>query len=248
MSRFSNVVAMLTEAKRLIGTMLDKQEDEAFRMRLQTNIQRDIDYLNLLTGTGDLTPVEKVSLPPATTIGGQPINKPRKVTRDDLEPEERKVVTLREKIETLYPQFLNIETKDLLLNYDELVIRGVAKKAKMKVTKDEPAELTLDFIEEIKTEIRHLDEKEQGKNSSTDSIPEPVEGEQVADTVDENQSSTGEPGPLDDDTMGEWDEPEEKQPETENAAPLLENKEAKTENSAPTAAKPTKKSEPKKGK
>lgn len=152
---YKNVTAILSHAKLAINEELANDSDaQHHRLKIEASLNREIEYINLITGIGDVTSDQKVSPGPATTMGGQPIKRPpAKLTSEDLEPNPRKVVELRDRVEALWHTFVTRDSRELLQEVDDTTIRGVAKKAKMKVTKDDPETITLDFIEEIKNNI-----------------------------------------------------------------------------------------------
>lgn len=154
MGSYKKVIDILTRAKEDVTATLTHPDDEHHRLKIESAIQKNIEYLALLTQTVSPETEKPPSPGPATTIAGQKIPERQNVKRSDLEPGEAKVQLLRAQVEELYTQFLQIESLELLKQYDDNLIRGVAKKAKMKVTKEEPEEITLDFIEEIKENIR----------------------------------------------------------------------------------------------
>lgn len=153
---YKNVSAILSAARDDINRELaNDPEASHHRLKIEADLNRLIEYLNLITGIGDSNPAQKIDPGPATTIGGQPIKRPPSpMTAEDLEPDQRKVEELRLRVETLWNTFVTSENKDILKEVDDTTIRGLAKKAKMKVTRDYPEKVkTLQFIDELKDAI-----------------------------------------------------------------------------------------------
>lgn len=162
---YKQVIDLLTETKAKINALLKGKNDEHHRLKAESDLQRLITYLSLLTNTQATNGQPETQVfGPATTIGGKPIQMKEHVSREQLEPKEEQVRVLRDKVESTYSKFLTIESIDLLKNYDNNVIRGVAKKAKMKVTKEQPETITLAFIEEIKKNIIDMENRNQANH------------------------------------------------------------------------------------
>lgn len=152
---YKNVAQILASARDAINQELQNDSDASHhRLKLEASLNREIEYINLLTGIGDVVPDKKPAIGPATTMGGQSIKRPpAKQTSEDLEPEPRAVVELKARVEALWNTFVTRDSKEILKEVDDTTIRGIAKKAKMKVTKQDPEEITLKFIDEIKDAI-----------------------------------------------------------------------------------------------
>lgn len=165
-----------------LNAILVGPEDEMHRLKLSQSLQHEADYLLLVTGAGDLTEnKDAVVLGPATTIGGRPIAKLPRITERDLKPSDDAVLNLKEQVESALVYFgPDSDAAGILANIPDLVVRGVAKKAGLKVTKDQPKELTVEFIDEIKAallakglvpSIRAEDKDLQEKYLSEKSLP-----------------------------------------------------------------------------
>jgi len=160
MNKYEKVLGVLKETMADVNRLLNDPEDENHRMKLVTELQRSHDFLALVTVSGDAGQGVHEKFGPAKTIGGKKIEYKANTKPEDVKPDEFKVGKLKDKVESLFASFLTIDTEDLLKNYEDIVIRGVAKKAKMKVTKDSPEKLTIDFIDEIKLEIMTEQERQ----------------------------------------------------------------------------------------
>jgi len=161
MSKYAEVIDILKDSQSKIGKLLSDPIDENHKLKIQTELQRAMDFLSLVTGLGDADAPTMVILGPARTIAGKKIEYKENTRPEDVMPDEFRLQKLKDKIDSLYDSFLTIDSKDLVKNYEDTVIRGVAKKAKMKgITKDNPVKLTIDFIDEIKAEIKSEKERQ----------------------------------------------------------------------------------------
>lgn len=151
---YKQVIDILAGAKKTIESLLPHPQDEHNRLKITSDLERNIKYVSLLTNTPSVHDEAPVVLGPAKTIGGKKISVNQKVKLSDLEPNEQKVNVLRGKVEESYGRFLKMETLHIKNEFKDNVIRGVAKKAMMKVNKEDPETITLEFIEEIKENIR----------------------------------------------------------------------------------------------
>jgi hypothetical protein len=71
---------------------------------------------------------------------------PEKVkSADEIAAEE-----LKEKVDALEPLFTKIESDKILDEHSELVIRGIAKRAGLPVTEDNPKKIDVKYVDEIK--------------------------------------------------------------------------------------------------
>jgi hypothetical protein len=149
--QYKAVAAILKNTIASINELLNDPQDELHKLSITNDLQRTHDKLLLLTGTGDLESGKSTVLGPAKTIGGVAISKQRRFTEADLVPSDDKVFKLKQDIDAALVYFNpNASAEGILTNMPDLIIRGVAKKAGLKVSKDEPKELTVEFIEEVK--------------------------------------------------------------------------------------------------
>jgi hypothetical protein len=134
-----------------LNAILTEPEDELHRLKLGQTLQREADYLLLITGAGDATENKGSVLGPATTIGGKPIGKLPRITERDLRPSDDKVLALKDQVEAALLYFgPNGSSEGILANIPDMIIRGVAKKAGLHATKQDPELLTVEFIDQIK--------------------------------------------------------------------------------------------------
>lgn len=153
MSNHKNVIAILKKAQSDIASELSGPQDQNHALRIHAILEKEINHLGLLTGTHDGSTAPTAKLQPATHILGEEIKAPVAATKPDLEPAAAEVETLKQRVEEAYPKFLNDTSKDIAKDWEDIVVRGVAKKAGLKVTKDEPKTITIKFVEEIKAAI-----------------------------------------------------------------------------------------------
>lgn len=185
--KYRQVINILNQAKSDVLALLSAPEDEMHRIRIGTGLTNMGQHLGLTTGTDGAEVPTAQTLGPATTIGGKPLMKAVPVKKEDTNPKDEMVKVLAGKVESLYDQFLTIDSKELLLKYEDLVLRGVAKKAHLKVTKDDPEVLTLEFIEEIKAsigEINALNDKNGGQKGTAEEIDLDNMGEENDDETE----------------------------------------------------------------
>lgn len=153
--QYKAVAAILQQAITSVNAILNSPDDELHRLSVTNDLERSHNKLLLLTGTGDLEAQQSVVLGPAKTIGGQPIKKLRTFTEADLVPSDDKVFKLKQDIEDALVYFgEDLNNGSILANIPDMIIRGVAKRAGLKVTKDQPKELTLEFIDDVKAALR----------------------------------------------------------------------------------------------
>jgi len=151
MADYKKVVSILQDAKDRLASELTEPQDQNHKIRLQHALDREINHISLVTGTGvvvDAAP--RTKLGPATSIAGEKIERPKLVVARDLEPKDEKLELLRKQVNETYGIFLTTENKELLKH---VVLKGVAKKAGLNV-KDLPAKLNTKAIEEIKAAIK----------------------------------------------------------------------------------------------
>jgi hypothetical protein len=167
-NKYIQVVKVLQMAKDEIANILTSPDDEMHLIWLTNALKQNIERVNLATGVGDLDTEVPVGLQRATTIGGKPLQFPKKIAKGDISPSAEKVNVLRGKVEQAFQEFPSQPAKQILKDYEENVIRGVAKKAQMKVTADDPAKITLPFIDKIKKEIKVFTEKQTAAEAGAD--------------------------------------------------------------------------------
>jgi hypothetical protein len=153
-SKYQAVSDVLKAAQSQINVLLSDNEDELHRLHIVQVLQQQSNRILLITGTGDLSAQQTTTLGPARTIGGKPIEKVRRFAESDLVPADDKVYQLKKNVKSALLYFgPNASAEGILANIPELIIRGVAKKAGLQVTKDEPKELTVEFIDQIKVAL-----------------------------------------------------------------------------------------------
>lgn len=153
MTTHQQVINILQTAKADIKALLTSEHDQHHALRLAHNLDNLTHSFALLTGTA--TGNESAQTPklgPATTIAGEKIVRAHQAKAEDLEAKDEKVALLKKQVEDVYKTFLTTTNEDLL-KVDPMVLRGVAKRAGLKVTKDEPKQLNVNFILDVKKAI-----------------------------------------------------------------------------------------------
>lgn len=173
MSKYLKVAEVLIRLKELISEELIAPEDEMHKLRLMGVLQREADFIKLITQSGDIDTGTTANLGPATSIGGVPISKVKKFTEEDLIPSDDKVHQLKKKVEKAWNDIPGMDPASVLAAYEDIVIRGVAKKAGMFVNKDQLPVISVQDIEGLQDRIAFLENQNKQPGSIT-SEPEPV--------------------------------------------------------------------------
>ncbi|SHK93117.1 hypothetical protein SAMN05444266_101626 [Chitinophaga jiangningensis] len=88
---------------------------------------------------------------PITNFMGDEISRPELLTKEDLSPDEARKAEFIRKVDMLLAQFTTMDPAGILSAYtmpeDQLVVRGVAKRAGIDDYRDRPVDLR--FIEDI---------------------------------------------------------------------------------------------------
>lgn len=150
------VLNILKGAQDQVKEILSAPEDAAHLLRITTTLEREMNIFSLVTGTNN--PQAQPSQPPlkpAATLMGEKIKSIAASTKPaDLVPPKQAVDDLTAKVEDAYTRFADMTAEDILDKEEDLVIRGVAKKAGIKgVSKDNPKKVTLEFVKDIKEKI-----------------------------------------------------------------------------------------------
>lgn len=149
------VVAIISKAKVDINELLSAKEHHMLLIGLNANLDKMANRVNFLSGSSVST-TGQAHFPPVTNFMGEEITLPKAIEKDDLEPGEADRLTFIDKVERLYAEFLSIPIDGILNAYtipeDQLVVRGVAKKAGIEGYADR--EFTVKFMEEIAEGIK----------------------------------------------------------------------------------------------
>ncbi|MVT11367.1 hypothetical protein [Chitinophaga tropicalis] len=153
-----------------------------------------------------------VEFPPITEFMGEEIKYAKKIEKADLTPAEADRQDFIKKVEQLYAQFDSITPEGLLHGYtlpeDQLVIRGVAKRAGVEDYADR--DIDIYFLEDIAAAIR--------QNAAADAKQQEIERQLAQGTVVTN--------PQDTEGGQDSDEEEDDDDETIPSAPAVEGTEA----------------------
>jgi hypothetical protein len=121
-----------------------------------SNLTQLINKLNFMTGRQTAS-TPAVEHPPITNFMGEEITYANKINKADLTPAQADREAFIDKVERLYTQFDTITPQGLLNSYtlpeDQLVIRGVAKRAGVEDYEDRT--IDEDFIEDIAIAINN---------------------------------------------------------------------------------------------
>jgi hypothetical protein len=151
--KYKQVIDILAKAKTDAKELLTSPEDEVHELHISHTLQTEINRLALLTNTGQVESSPHQKLEPATTILGSKIELAAPTAPEDLKAKKSKVDELKEKVDEAYELFPQKTNEEILSNMDDLVVRGVAKKAGLKISKDSPEKLDSAFIDQIKEAI-----------------------------------------------------------------------------------------------
>jgi hypothetical protein len=172
-AELTEILNSLTRAHDEIAAV-HNQEMLLVRNKILQNLKREIDILKLQLGiepdihaptviNPHAGPIKKIFGRDVTTPSGRPadVNKPFHQTPEDVAFAELKL-----KADELYPRFLGTSSDHLLDSVSDIEIRAVAKKAGLPVTEHNPARITTEYIETIKTAIQ-----QQNSASVEDDLP-----------------------------------------------------------------------------
>lgn len=153
MNKHEQVIDELSTAKSNIDRILSDPDDQHHKLRMGNAIQREINYLAMITGNATAGEQPSQILGPATHIGGQKINYPDRTKSEELKTDDQSLTELREKVETAYTEFPSKTSEEILAEYDDIIIRGVTKKSGIPINKDKPKVLSVKFVDGIKKAI-----------------------------------------------------------------------------------------------
>lgn len=147
----------LKEAREKIEAV-DNDELSTLKARIMGSLKRDETALRF--NAEEDMPSEKSKEPePLRSMFGKKISEYGQQVRDVNKPiitgpTDAEKSELRAKVDEVYLRFADADPTVLLDTLDELIIRGVAKKAGMLVTENDPARITLQFVEKIVAEVK----------------------------------------------------------------------------------------------
>lgn len=159
MSKHQQAIDLLLKTKDGVKSILSDPIDQNHALRIDSDLQKIINTLSLTTGHGGFV-TEKASTPgPATTFMGEKLEKQTVTPPEAIKPTPDQVNQLKDQIEVAFKSFPDTDSEQILSTVDEVVIRGVAKKAGVKgISKDNPKEITVVFIDEVKETIKKSSE------------------------------------------------------------------------------------------
>lgn len=151
------VIGKINALKESIKKDLAERELEPFLIRCENSLDTMARALNvaiggeieqLNNGNSDFIPV------PLTSVLDMATNAPVKTTDADVNPRQAEIDKIKAEVNDVYNSILQREPKEILEGTDELILRGVAKKAGLNVDANNPENLSVEFIKEIQTAIQ----------------------------------------------------------------------------------------------
>lgn len=212
MSRFIEVVKILDQARLDATSLLTHKDDEMLRLSVDGGLKNMINRLKLLSGTGDMQDEAPRRLGPAQTIGGKPIRKIPETKKSDLYPSNDRLDAFKDDIQKAYDDILNHEASVALVRFKDVVLRGLAKRVKMLVGKDNPPVLSEGFVQEIQSRIA-AEQKEiriKAKEQAAGAAKEPAPKEPVLDNINKLHEPIGNQGEIKDQNPAGLPEDKEK--------------------------------------
>lgn len=102
---------------------------------------------------------------PLTYVLGEAINEIKPLSADTAKPSSADINKLKQEVQEAYGGFVERNSESILANMEDMIIRGVAKKAGMDVTSIDPEIITIEFIDSIKEAIKNKYAVEVAKES-----------------------------------------------------------------------------------
>jgi uncharacterized protein YnzC (UPF0291/DUF896 family) len=143
--------------------LLTEPELEPFLIRCENSLETMSRALNVAIG-GDIEPLSAIAgngefIPqPLTAVLDMAVNKVEKTNIDDINPRQAEIEKIKAEVKNVYKSMLEREPKDILEGTDELILRGVAKKAGLNVDANTPETLSVEFVKEIQLAIQNKNE------------------------------------------------------------------------------------------
>jgi hypothetical protein len=163
---FAKASEVLTDAFEEIQEILHAPEHNGVLIQTQAAIESIKRRLDHLAGYSTTSVMPVNEHPPITNFMGDEIGESKLVDIADLTPGNDDKEIFRTRVETLYRQFDTISPDGILNAHttaeDQLVLRGVAKRAGLDDFKDAP--LNYDFVERINSSIKKQAEAVVQKN------------------------------------------------------------------------------------
>jgi hypothetical protein len=149
---------------------------ETMSRALNVAIGGEITQLSAHAGNGEFIPQ------PLTAVLDMSVKKGEKTNADDINPRQAEIDKIKAEVNDVYNSIIERESKDILESTDELILRGVAKKAGLNVDANNPETITVAFIDEIKAAIKSkkeiankIAEAKAGQTELTDEQKQKVE-------------------------------------------------------------------------
>lgn len=157
MDKHKAVIEILSAAKQDIKAILTDDIDHLHALRIDTALSKTIDAFGLHTGNHEAFTSTLGKIGPATSFMGEEleVGTPQKTAPSQLKPTEQEKAAFKAEVDNAYELLTHFPTEQILSGLDsvqrENVIRGVARKAGLKVTSTDHIDAA--FIDLIKDAI-----------------------------------------------------------------------------------------------
>lgn len=151
MENIETAIKLLVDTKEELSELLG-DENHLLMVNFISNFDRMIGRLDFISSRSSMTPLGQVDFPPITNFMGEELNVTKKVDVEELEPDDSDRAKFAQKVSDLQKNLPAISNEKILESYvvkeDQLVIRGVAKRAGLPNYKE--AEINGTFLDEIR--------------------------------------------------------------------------------------------------
>lgn len=160
----TNIVSVLDEAYKQIEA-IETPGFQHVKNKVLMTIQRESGALKMQIGIDITNNTPKPKAAPLKKMFGKVIGEVKHAPADvnkpvNDTPNEVALKELRMRVDELWPKFLSTSADHILDSVSDIEIRGVAKKAGLPVTEDNPKRITTEFIEQIIAAIQKQIEPE----------------------------------------------------------------------------------------
>jgi len=146
---------LLVDTRATLDVLLQSQD--MTRIMVKTKMDQMVNNLAFILGKQQAPNVApRQVLTKLTEFMGEKLERPKRVTVEELTPDQLKAKIFAEKVDKLTGQFEAMENEQIIDAYkaDPVVIRGVAKRAGLeKYNAVDVPKITADFLNEIRTAL-----------------------------------------------------------------------------------------------
>lgn len=144
---------ILQNAKEEVLEILKDTNLGLISISIRSGLDKLINQLNFLSGESQVAPVHAAGqFKPITSFMGEPINRPKKVTPEQLVPQNKEKNAFLEQVKELEKNFPLMSNEKILDKYKvpaySLTLRGVAKRAGLENYRD--GNINNQFIDDIR--------------------------------------------------------------------------------------------------